>query len=245
MEWRDDGIVLAARAHGETGSIVVLMTREQGRHAGLVRGQRQRARLQPGTCVMAQWRARLPEHLGNLVLEVEQNAAATLLDDPLRLAALASACGLVEGAVPERAPNPGIFNGLAALLQALPGPFWDAAYVRWEIGLVGAMGFALDLTRCAATGRNDQLAYVSPRTGRAVSLSAGEAYKERLLPLPGFLIGTGAAEPADVLDGLHMTGHFLERWLFGQGHLPIPAARERYVERYRKLAAKSGSVPPP
>ena len=245
MDWSDDGIVLSARPYGETGAIVMVLTRTHGRHAGLARGRTLRARLLPGTRVAARWRARLAEHLGTYALEPVETAAARVLDDPLRLAALASACALVEGALPERAPNPPVHEGLAALLEALAGPFWDAAYVQWEVGLLGALGFGLDLGRCAATGRNDRLAFVSPRSGRAVSLAAAEPYRDRLLPLPGFLIGAGTADPPAVLDGLHLTGHFLERLLFGQGHVAVPPARDRYVERYRKMATTSGSFATP
>jgi DNA repair protein RecO (recombination protein O) len=240
MEWQDEGLVLSTRAHGETGTIVMLMTRSHGRHAGLARGQKLRAQLQPGTRVAATWRARLADHLGTYALEPLDSGAAELLDDPLRLAALSSACALVEAAVPERAPYPNIHDGLAALMDALKGAFWDAAYVQWEIGLLAAMGFGLDLERCAATGTNDALAYVSPRSGRAVSLSAGEPYRDRLLPLPGFLIGQGTADPESVVQGLDLTGHFLARNLFAQAHLHVPAARERFVDRYRKAAATSG-----
>ncbi|HET8728399.1 MAG TPA: DNA repair protein RecO [Alphaproteobacteria bacterium] len=244
MEWRDDGIVLSTRRHGETGTVVVLMTRDHGRHAGLTRGQRLRAQLQPGTKVAAVWRARLSDHLGSYALEPTESVAALMIDDPLKLAALSAACALVEAALPERAPYPNVHDGLAALLEALKGPFWDAAYVQWEIGLLRAMGFGMDLERCAATGTNDQLAYVSPRSGRAVSLSAGEPYRDRLLPLPAFLIGRGEADPPSVLAGLDLTGHFLARNLFAQAHLHVPAARERFVDRYRKTTAISGTNEP-
>lgn len=244
MEWQDHGIVLSAKPYGETGTITVLMTRDHGRHAGLVRGQRIRAQLQPGTLVSAHWRARLAEHLGTFTVEPAASVAALVIDDPLRLAALASACALVEQAAPERSAYPNIHDGLLSLIELLPGDHWDAAYVQWEIGLLRALGFGLDLERCAATGSNDHLAYVSPRTGRAVSRSAAEPYADRLLALPGFLIGQGEADPAAVADGLALTGHFIERNLFGQSHHPVPPARLRYVERYRRLTPSSGSLSP-
>jgi len=239
MDWTDEAIVLSTRRFGETGTIAMLLTRGHGRHAGLARGQRRLAALQPGTSVQARWRARQADNLGSYVLEAERSGAAALIDDPLRLAALSSACALVEAGLPERAPYPDVYAGLAALVEVLPGEFWDAVYVQWELGLLAALGFGLSLERCAATGANDTLAYVSPRTGRAVSLAAAEPYRDRLLPLPGFLIGRGEAAPPEVLNGLTLTGHFIERLLFAQAHAPVPAARERFVERYRRWAGSA------
>ena len=239
MDWTDEAIVLSARRHGESGWIVMLLTQARGRHAGLARGKQVRGAIEPGSRVQARWRARLAEHLGSLELEPIETPSAVLLDDPDRLAALVSACALVEAALPERAAYPHVFAGLSALIAALPGPFWDAVYVRWELELLSALGFGLDLRRCAASGRNDQLAYVSPRTGRAVSLSAAEPYRDRLLPLPGFLVGAGEADAGAVRQGLALAGHFLERWLFAQAHHPVPAARTRFAERY---ARRDGNV---
>ncbi len=247
MEWRDDAIVLSARRHGDSGRIAKLLTREHGQHAGLVRGRGAGPAIQPGTLVDARWRARLSDHLGAFALEITGHVAAVVLDDPQRLAALSSACAITEAALPERAPYPAVYEGLAAMLSLLGGEVWDAAYVRWEIGLLGALGFGLDLTRCAVTGEpsrpNDRLAYVSPRTGRAVSLSAGEPYRERLLSLPGFLIGEGDGSGTEVLSGLLLTGHFLDRLAFGQAHRTCPPARQRYIEAYRRMVTSSGSLP--
>jgi DNA repair protein RecO (recombination protein O) len=243
MEWTDRAIVLSARAHGEGGAVATLLTRERGRHAGLVQGARtarQRGVLETGNHVAARWRGRLQEHLGTYSLELERSLAAGLLDDPMRLSALVSACALTEAALPEREPHPAAFDGLSALLTSLDSPFWDALYVRWELGLLQELGFGLDLTRCAATGGNDGLAFVSPRTGRAVSLSAAEPYRDRLLPLPGFLVGKGEAAPEDVAAGLDLAGHFLERQALGAAGAGMPAARARFVERYRKQATRSG-----
>ena len=244
MEWLDRGIVLSTRRFGETGAIASLLTREHGRHAGLVRGRGAAACTQTGTRVSAHWRARLAEHLGTFTLEAEGGGAAGLLDDPLRLAALVSACALADAALPERAPHPGVYDGLVALIDGLAGPYWDAVYVQWELGLLGALGFGLQLERCAATGANDALAYVSPRTGRAVSLSAAEPYRDRLLPLPGFLIGRGEAGPEEIAAGLDLTGHFIERALFAQGDKPVPAARGRFVERCRRRAFSAATPGP-
>lgn len=240
MQWTDDAIVLSARAYGEGSAVLSVITRDHGRHAGLVRGQKTRQPLQPGVKVVATWRGRLEEHLGTFEVEIDDGRAAGLAyDDPLRLAALTSACALVEAAAPERVVMRPLYEGLSALLDLLPDPVWDAVYVQWEVGLLSTLGFRLSLDTCAATGANDQLAYVSPRTGRAVSLSAGEPYREKLLPLPGFLIGQGDADADAVSNGLALTGYFLARGLFAQTHGEVPAARRRFVERYRRTLAKS------
>lgn len=243
MDWTDDGIVLSARPHGEGSLVVSLLTLDRGRHAGLVRGGgsgRQRGMFQPGNLVRAGWRARLPEHLGNYSCELLQAHAAAYLEDPLKLAALASACAVADGALAEREPHPAVYEGLLALIGLLDSTVWTAAYVKWETGLLADLGFGLDLTRCAATGLNDDLAYVSPRTGRAVSLSAGEPYRDRLLRLPGFLIGRGSDTPEEVMHGLDLTGFFLDRHVFGLNHQPLPAARTRFVDRLRQSATISG-----
>lgn len=238
MEWVDEGVILAVRKHGETSAIVTLLTRAHGRHAGLVRGGTGRAArgvLQPGNGVAARWRGRLAEHLGSLSCELTLAHAATALDDPGRLAALTAACAVAEAALPERESCEPIYEGLLALLAAIDGDVWPTAYVRWELGLLAELGFGLDLGECAVTGSNDQLAYVSPRSGRAVSLAAGEPYKDRLLALPPFLAGGGnGVATAEVADGLRLTGYFLERHVFAQAGRPVPAARQRLEERLRR-----------
>jgi DNA repair protein RecO (recombination protein O) len=235
VEWQDEGIVLSARRHGETALIVMVMTRLHGRHAGLVYGQRQRARLQPGTRAAVRWRARLSDHLGLFAVEPARDAAGGLMDKPVRLAALLSACEILAIVLPEREPAEALYEGSCALLDALAGPFWAASYVRWELGALDALGFALDLSRCALTGATDDLAFVSPRTGRAVARGAAEPYRDRLLPLPAFLMG-GGVDAAAILDGLALTGHFLERHLLSQTVDTALPARARFVGAYRRAA---------
>jgi DNA repair protein RecO (recombination protein O) len=247
MEWTDEAIVLTARRHGESAAIVTLLTREHGRHAGLVpggAGKRSRGLYEAGNFVRATWRARLPEHLGHFACELAAANAARLLDEPLRLAALAAAAAVADSALPERAPHPRAYAGLLGLMEALTDPGrgaedWAAAYAHWELDLLAELGFGLDLSECAATGTNDRLTYVSPKSGRAVSAAAGEPYRDRLLALPGFLLGPGAipARPAnlgEVLAALALTGHFLARDVFAHGPHPKvgePAARRRLIDR--------------
>ncbi len=155
-----------------------------------------------------------------------------MLDDPARLAALSAAAAVSDSALPEREPHAACYEGFLALLEALSGAHWAEVYVRWELALLAELGFGLDLSACAAGGANDQLAYVSPRTGRAVSLAAGEPYRERLLRLPGFLSGRGGGGPEEVAQGLALTGFFLERHVFAAHHRGLPAARRRLAERF-------------
>ena len=248
MQWHDEAIVLTVRRFGETAAIASLFTREHGRHSGLVRGgasRRLAGVLQPGNQVAAAWRGRLDEQLGQFRLELTQARAAQVMDEPPRLAALSSLTALLATALPERAPQPALFEASALLLDGLASESsWTALYVRWELGLLAELGFGLDLTRCAVTGTDADLAYVSPRTGRAVAAEAGRPYAERLLPLPSFLAAGRGTPPAndagrDVADGLRLTGFFLARALLAQGgHLP--PARERL-----RLWLEGEALPPP
>jgi DNA repair protein RecO (recombination protein O) len=238
MDWRDSGFVLTARRHGESAAIVELLTEAHGRRAGLVRGgqsPKRRALLQPGNLVAASWRGRLPEHLGTFEIELVRPHAAGVIDDPDRLAALSSAASLIALALPEHEPHGDVFQDLAQLIAALDSTGWPAQYIAWECALLAALGFGLDLSACAATGVNDDLAYVSPRSGRAVSRSAGAPYQDKLLPLPGFLWRDVPAEGADIIAGLVLTGHFLHHHLLEpQGRL-LPEARARLADRLRRL----------
>lgn len=243
MDWTDQGIVLARRRHGESSAVVSLLTREHGRHAGLVRGgagKRAGSLYQPGNLLAAHWRARLAEHLGTLSAEMLDAFASRVLDDASRLAALSSACALLETALPEREPHLALFNATLALLRALvtgrDALEWGSAYARWETRALAELGFGLDLEACAATGRRDDLAYVSPRTGRAVSGEAGAPYADRLFALPPFLATAApAGDAAAVAAALRITGHFLERHVFGPHDRRLPAARTRFVDRWRRL----------
>jgi DNA repair protein RecO (recombination protein O) len=238
MDWRDTGFVLIARRHGETALIVELLTETHGRHAGLVRGgqsPKKRALLQPGNLVSVSWRGRLPEHLGAFEIELLRPHAAGLIDDPDRLAALSSAAALIALAVPEREPHGDVYQALGQLIALLDSAGWAAHYVAWECALLAALGFGLDLGSCAATGVNDDLAYVSPRTGRAVSRSAGAPYHDKLLPLPGFLWRDTPADASGLVAGLALTGHFLHHHLLEPQGRGLPEARTRLAERLRRL----------
>lgn len=241
MEWTDQGIVVDRRRHGEHAAIVALLTREHGRHLGLVRGgagSRASSLYQTGSLVAARWRGRLPEHLGSYSCEPLTGFAAGVLDDPLRLAALASAAAIIELACPEREPHARLFEATLALLRGLREADWAARYVEWERECLSELGFGLDLSACAATGRPDRLAYVSPRTGRAVSAEAGGRYADRLFALPAFMTGAAAAaSKADIMAGLELTGHFIERHVLAPHHRRMPPARQRLVERWRRQPA--------
>jgi DNA repair protein RecO (recombination protein O) len=249
MQWNDEGIVLAVRRQGERSLIVELLTREHGRHAGLVRGgqaPRARAPWQIGNRLLISWKARLAEHLGQLTGELAEGAAARLLDDRVRLAALAAAAALAASALPEREPHPQAYAGLLSLIAALAADDgWAVAYVTWEIELLQELGFGLDLTRCAATGQSNDLIYVSPKSGQAVSRQAGAPYRGKLLALPSFLLAQGQGRrpaAAEVLAGLDLAGYFLEARVFLPHGRKLPAARSRYVDVLRQVLTISGST---
>lgn len=245
MEWRDEGIVLGRRRHGETSAIVSLFTREHGRHLGRVRGavgKRAAGIYESGNIVTAAWRGRLAEHLGTLTCELADAIAARVMEDPLRLGALLSACALIETTMAEREPHITLYETTLALFQSLEGRDWAANYVRWEMHALAELGFGLDLSHCAATGQSKDLAYVSPRSGRAVSRDAGVAYADRLFILPPFLIGerSDAPDAQSVLAGLEITGHFLERNVLAANDRAMPVARTQFVDRWRRAISIYG-----
>jgi DNA repair protein RecO (recombination protein O) len=239
MEFEDDAFVLSARAHGEAGAIVDLLTAAHGRRAAHVAGgasRKMRPFLQAGAQVTAKWRARTSEQLGSAVLEPVGAGPSSLFDDPLALAGLSGAAAVAAGALPEREPHPGAFDAFEALVSAFAVPeIWPAVFVRFEAGLLDELGFGMDLSRCASTGTMDDLIYVSPRTGRAVSRAAGEPFADRLLKLPPFLLASqNRVAPGDVGDGLDLTGRFLEQWVFGPLNKPLPPARVWLIDRLRE-----------
>ncbi|AOX19685.1 DNA repair protein RecO [Kozakia baliensis] len=242
MEWEGAALVLSARAYGESGAIVHLLTEEHGRTAAMVRGgasRRQAAVWQPGNLVLARWQARLPDQLGHVSAEPVQQASARVLDRPFHLDMISAVTAVADGALPDREPHPQLFLDLVRLITAIavlgdPPPMADL--VRWERDLLAVLGYGLSLERCTVTGTTEELAFVSPKTGRAVSAEGAGPWRERLLPLPHFLLDSSdESRPDEWLHGLDLTGYFLSRHLFGARHSPVPEARHRLRERVRAM----------
>jgi DNA repair protein RecO (recombination protein O) len=234
MEWQDEGIVIGVRRLGEGDVILEAMTRAHGRHLGVVKGGRSR-RMQPslqaGNGCELVWRARIDEQLGQFAVEPTRLRAASLMGSSAALYAIATLGALLR-LLPERDPHPALYETLVIVLNALDQPSLAAPLmVRFELALLGELGFGLDLLECAATGSADDLIYVSPKSGRAVSAGAGEPYKDRLLALPSFLKQgeIGFPDAIAVAQGLALTGYFLERHLFGPRGVPVPEARSAFV----------------
>jgi DNA repair protein RecO (recombination protein O) len=241
MEWRDEGLVIGVRRHGEHSAIVEAMTRVHGRHLGLVRGGRSlrfNAALQPGNTLGLVWRARLDEHLGAFAVEPMTLRAGRLMGSGLALAGL-HYLGQLARLLPERDPHEAVYEALTLIAGRLDDEAIAPALVaRFEAQVLAECGFRLDLSRCAATGTRESLVYVSPRTGRAVSAAVGATWRDRLLPLPAFLREGAALDPPpsaeEVADGFRMTGHFLARDLFGTRGEPLPDSRRTFLAAVAK-----------
>jgi DNA repair protein RecO (recombination protein O) len=234
MDWSDKGYVLSAKMHGEHSLIITLLTQQNGRNAGLVRGgasQKHRALYQPGNLLSVSWRARLPEHLGTYNCEMMRSHASDFLHTHLPLLALSSAVTLLDGSLPEREPVPELFALFENLLVSLKTEKWASAYIFWEIELLASLGFGLDFSECAVTGVNENLTHVSPRSGRSVSAGAALPYLNKLLALPRFLIEKDTnPEKNELIEGFMLTGYFLRRHVLGDLNKPLPATRERLIQ---------------
>ena len=236
MEWTSEGVIVSVRKYGENSVIIDTLTPTHGRHLGVVRGGASRkmaATIQPGSQVKLEWRARLEEHLGNFRVE-QLESRSDMFDDRLRLAALSSICSIVTFSFPERMPVAELYNSTLNLMDTLnTGGDWKPLYALWELQVLEEMGFGLDLTSCAVTNVTQDLIYVSPKSGRAVSRKAAGEWKERLLPLPSFLRNKfETANHEDILNSLKTTGHFLSSWLATSlGERKLPEARNRLISR--------------
>lgn len=238
MEWRDTGILLSLRRHGETSAIIDMFTPGHGRHAGVLRGATSRKLapvLQPGAQLDLQWRARLEEHLGAFTVELQRSRAAQAMGSRLALAGLNAVCALLAFCLPERERHDGLYLRTEQLLDLLgQDDIWPLAYLRWELALLEDLGYGLDLGACAVTGAVEGLAFVSPKSGRAVSRAGAGEWADRLLPLPEVLLGRGAAADAEIAEGLRVTGYFLgEKLAPALGSRPLPEARTRFIDRLR------------
>jgi DNA repair protein RecO (recombination protein O) len=242
MEWDAPAIILDVRPYGEGDAITTVMTEAHGVHRGLAKGGASRGKSstwQVGNMAQVQWTARLPDQLGTFSGELIHAGAAHVMQAALPLAMLTAICAVAEGALPEREPQPRIFAGMLNLIPRLPlGEPQLTDLIQWELTVLADLGYGLDLSACAATGRTDGLAYVSPKSGRAVTWEGAGDWAPRLLPLPAFLTTATPPDATAWRDGLRLTGHFLARDAFGHQHRPLPQARAMLYDRVAAMAQK-------
>ncbi len=241
IEWRDEGALLKVRKHGENSAIIEVFTPERGLTAGIVRGGTSRKiapMLQPGAQLSVSWKARLEDHLGSFTVEPVRSRAAQVMQDRLALAGLNAVTGILSFVLPDREKHVPLYARTIALLDLLgQNDVWPLAYLQWEVALLEEMGFGMDLSACAVSGLNDDLFYVSPRTGRAVSRLAAGDWANRLLPLPHVLLGKGDADIGEIVRALRTTGHFLNNHLARSlGDRQIPEARQRLIDTMKRHA---------
>jgi DNA repair protein RecO (recombination protein O) len=248
MQWQDEGIVIGVRRHGETSVVAELMTRERGRHMGLVRGGRSRSMqpvLQPGNRVDAVWRARLDEHLGDFKIEPIHLRAARLMESATAVYGV-QAMGALLRLLPERDPHPHLYEALDVILDHMDDPVGAGElFVRFELAVLNDLGFGLDLSECAATGGRQDLVYVSPKSGRAVSRDAGAAYADRLLTLPPFLRpeGSRSTDPDSLSAAFRLSGFFLHRHVYEPRGLQQNTARDGFVQALKALVRLENKSP--
>ncbi|MEM1035784.1 MAG: DNA repair protein RecO [Pseudomonadota bacterium] len=238
MQWRDEALVLGGRRFGEGGLILDVLTAHKGRRAGLVYGgasRKKRPQYEAGNSLSLQWSGRLEDQLGRFdVAEVTTSRAARYLDDPAALAAISSVSELLRAGLDDGDQiGSALYEPTIFLLETLDdSDIWPSLYCRWELGLLSALGFGLDLDRCALSGANDGLTHVSPKTGRAIRGSEAGEYLDRLFTLPPFLCEPNAMiGDDDIRNALLLTGYFIEERLFAGMNRTTPEARARLVNR--------------
>lgn len=239
MEWRDEGVLLSSRPFGESSAIIDVFTAEHGRCSGVVRGgasRRMAPALQPGAQLDVAWSARLEEHLGSFRPELHHSRAGAAMGDRLTLAGLNTVTALLAFCLPEREPHADLYKRTQVVLELLSEPeLWPIAYLRWEMNLLEDMGFGLDLSECAVTGSKQDLRYVSPKTGRAVSAEGAGAWVNKLLPLPPVMLRQGDGSDEELAQAFHTIGFFLSEHLAAAlGDRPLPEARARFVDVFRR-----------
>ncbi len=240
MEWRDEGALLSVRKHGEGSAIIEVFTKEHGRHAGLVRGGGSRKLapiLQPGAQLSVTWKARLEDHLGSYTIDPIKSRAVAIMDNRATLAAMGAVSALLTIGLAERENHGQLYARTQDLLDAIgESDDWPSRYALWENALLADMGFGLDFSQCAATGVTQELIYVSPKSGRAVSRKGGEEWADHLLPLPIFLrLDDPDASATNVNEALRTTGYFIENWLMPEIGKPVPAARGRLISALARM----------
>lgn len=240
IEWRDEGALIAARAHGEASMIVEVFTPSRGRHAGVVRGGASRklaATMQPGTQVSVTWRARIEDHLGSFTIEPVRSRAPQVMDDKFALAGLNAVCALLSRSLPEREQHEALYERTVSLMDLLgQTDVWPLAYLHWEMALLDDLGYGLDLSACAVRGVNEDLSFISPRSGRAVSAEGAGEWAARLLPLVPVMKGEGDASGSEIARALGTTGYFVENRVFGGDAQAIPASRQRLIDAIARLS---------
>jgi DNA repair protein RecO (recombination protein O) len=246
MQWDAPAIILDVRPYGEGDAVATVVTEAHGLHRGLARGGASRGKAgtwQPGNMVRVQWTARLSEQLGSFTGELIHAGASHAMQEATSLTMLTAICAVAEGAWPEREPLPRVFTGLLRLIPRLPqGASLLTELIQWELLLLSDLGYGLDFSGCAVTGRTEGLTHVSPRTGRAVTREGAGEWAARLLPLPGFLVGSAPPDPAGWRDGLRLTGHFLARDAYGHQHRPLPQARRMLYDRVSAMVPQPAAA---
>lgn len=236
QQWQDIGLVLTARPYGEAAAIARLLTREHGVHSGYVhsgqRSGRLRGILEQGNIVQASWQSKSGDDaLGAYQFDIDTAIGPYVFDEPFKLLTVQSLCQLIDISMPEREEQKALFDSSYAFVTSLENNYFLAMYVVWELTLLNALGFGLDLSRCVVSGKTENLSYVSPKSGCAVSLEAGEEYKNKMFRMPSFLCGGGDDSFSEIAEGLKITGHFLQQRVLNPVYKKLPESRIRLFDK--------------
>jgi DNA repair protein RecO (recombination protein O) len=233
LQWQEIGIILSSKIFAENSRIVTVFNKTLGKTSGLVKNPKMF--VQPGDISDIFWSGRTVNQFGTLKTENIFSPFAHVFNNPFGIFAIESVCFLCSGGLPERAPHPRLFDALKDFLLSISGENRPENYVFFEMNFLAEVGVGPDLSKCALTGKTEDLFYVSPRTGRAATRAAGEKYKDRLFVLPQFLISK-VDNPCDydIFCALQITGHFLKMYFHDISDGKLPLSRDYLMAELSK-----------
>ena len=216
MQIDDEGIIIKKKKYRESSLLISFFSLNHGINSGLVKGvlKKDFGTYEIGNKVYIKSSFRLDEQLWNCKFELIKNNSVNYFDNQNKLNTLLTICSIIDLSLPKNNPQIKIYNKTIDLIENLLSKDWVVKYIFWELFLLSELGYGLDLEKCVVSGKKENLIYVSPKSGKAVSKTEGEKYKNKLFNLPKFLIDKNVKPTNDSLkQAISLTGFFIDKFL--------------------------------